>query len=177
MEILIPEHPRWEEFTSRLGGPEGCNFRDVGDDTEWECDNTERRPLATAILESMGGFDISRTLAYFTDHGGCDCEILFNVDPPLKYKAGRQQNCPVSVRTFYASAYRLIASQRYRLSALQILAEQFYKGSNHGKGGKPNSLRNVLCLSFASVIFCSNDRIFAFTVCKTISSSATAVLM
>jgi hypothetical protein len=27
-EIMTPENPRWIEFTNRLGGEEGCDFRD-----------------------------------------------------------------------------------------------------------------------------------------------------
>ena len=74
---LTPKHPRWREFTDRLGGPEACDFTD--DATGWNCDTT----LAGAerILEDMGIDDIHATLDYFHEHGGhCDCEVLFNVD-------------------------------------------------------------------------------------------------
>lgn len=74
--VMTPEHPRWREFADRLGGPEGCDFKN----NTWKCNNLEDRPFATAILESMGA-DVEASLDYFYENGGhCDCEILFNVD-------------------------------------------------------------------------------------------------
>ena len=79
--VMTAEHERWEEFCERLGGPEGCNFREAEDGrTIWNCNGGTDKSLATAILEQMGGFDIPASLAYFEANGGyCDCEILFNV--------------------------------------------------------------------------------------------------
>ena len=75
---MTPENSRWEEFTSRLGSPEGCDFQERGG---WVCSSKMDRPFATAILEKMGNIDIEQTMEYFNNHGGfCDCEILFNVD-------------------------------------------------------------------------------------------------
>lgn len=69
--VLTPESDRWEEFIDQL-----CEkTNDSG------CDNSIERPNACAVLESMGGIDIPKTLAYFEDNGGyCDCEIIMNVD-------------------------------------------------------------------------------------------------
>jgi len=83
-EILTPDHKRWEEFTERLEGKEGCNYKEgINGDLQsvtWECDGSRERPLAKKIIEKMGAFDLMGTMKYFDDHGGhCDCEILFNV--------------------------------------------------------------------------------------------------
>lgn len=76
---MTPEHPRWEEFCERLGGPEGCDFRE---DTEaFRCAGDFS--LATAILKRMGLSEdaVAASLAHFEESGGCcDCEILLNVD-------------------------------------------------------------------------------------------------
>jgi len=79
--MMTPEHPQWREFCERLGGPDGCNFReDESGETIWNCNNATARPFATAILKDMKA-DVSASLAYFSQYGGhCDCEILFNVD-------------------------------------------------------------------------------------------------
>lgn len=64
---MTPGHPDWAEFRARLSELE-------------ECIGGKARPLAAAILKSMGDIDIPASMAYFNDHGGyCDCEILFNV--------------------------------------------------------------------------------------------------
>ena len=82
---MTPANKRWEEFTERLVGEEGCDFKD-GDNSNpalptWKCSSKRERPLSTAILEKMGNIDIVETMKYFDEHGGyCDCEILFNVD-------------------------------------------------------------------------------------------------
>lgn len=75
MEVMTPEHPKWNEFTLMLDGPEGVNRQ--GD--TWHCRNDLSG--ARAILESMGGFDLDASLQYFNDNGAaCDCEILLNID-------------------------------------------------------------------------------------------------
>jgi hypothetical protein len=82
--MLTPTHLRWKEFTQRLGGPEGCNFRDGKNGLAiWNCGGRRDQSLSRKILGRMGFLDgeIEDTLEYFTEHGGhCDCEILFNVD-------------------------------------------------------------------------------------------------
>jgi hypothetical protein len=95
MEILTPEHERWVEFTERLEGPEGCNFQENPEwpgTGMWQCDASEDRPKARAILERMGGFDIEATLDFFSEYGGhCDCEILFNVEDGVERSKARRQ--------------------------------------------------------------------------------------
>lgn len=79
--VIRPGHPRWDEFVSRLAGPEACSF--VGD--RWTCNSEIERPFAGAILTDMGGVDVESTLEFFETQGGfCDCEILFNVDAPSR---------------------------------------------------------------------------------------------
>lgn len=80
-QIMKPEHFRWLEFITRLEGPEGCDFReDTRGEFSWDCDGERERPKTRAILASMDGIDVERSLAYFAAHGGhCDCEIIFNV--------------------------------------------------------------------------------------------------
>ena len=63
MEMMAPEHPRWNEFIDILLGPRGCNVTVHDDEDEpftWECENNFRR--TEAILESMGGFDVKASI-------------------------------------------------------------------------------------------------------------------
>jgi hypothetical protein len=83
---MTPEHDRWEEFIDRLGGPEGCDFREKEDGSLTSiCDpSNRRRPGCRRIMRRMGlsRRQIAASLAYFEEHGGyCDCEVLMNVDP------------------------------------------------------------------------------------------------
>lgn len=79
-EPVIPGHPRWREFSERLVGPEGCDFREGDDGPTWKCGGGTDKSKATAILREMGGADVDASLAHYEDHGGyCDCEIIFNV--------------------------------------------------------------------------------------------------
>lgn len=81
--MITPTHPRWKEFTDRLGGPEGCNFREVKGQMRWDCGGGWDKTKARKILETMGFLDgeIADSLEFFEAQGGhCDCEILFNVD-------------------------------------------------------------------------------------------------
>jgi hypothetical protein len=80
-EVLTPESTRWEEFVDRMEGPEGLRLkRGRNGQLKWYCSSDLSCPLATAILKSMGGINIPRTLKYFRSKGGfCDCEILMNV--------------------------------------------------------------------------------------------------
>lgn len=96
MSVMKPAHFRWEEFRSRLEGPEGCNFRDdpeYPDDitkVKWNCFHNFR--FATKILESIEGVDVAKSLAALEKEGGrCDCTILFNVLTPAQRKAERKK--------------------------------------------------------------------------------------
>jgi hypothetical protein len=79
-EVLSVDHPLWEEFSRRLSGPEGCDFRfDAGKGYAWRCTHGDSRDLATAILRTMPGIDVEGTLAYFAARGcRCDCRIMFD---------------------------------------------------------------------------------------------------
>ena len=64
-EVLTVDHPLWEEFSRRLSGPEGCDFRfHAGKGYTWICKHGDNRDLATAILRTMPGIDVDGTLAY-----------------------------------------------------------------------------------------------------------------
>jgi hypothetical protein len=83
LEILTPRSPRWSVFVALLGNTltEGLPA-----DT-WRCGNDgsggSKHRYAKAVLAELGGIDIAGTLEFFRQHGGgCDCEILFNVDRP-----------------------------------------------------------------------------------------------
>lgn len=85
MDVMNLNHPLWDEFTERLEGPEGCDFRlkDPSDANSvvWKCSGLSDREFATAILKTMPDIDIPGSMAFFDNNGGyCDCEILFNVD-------------------------------------------------------------------------------------------------
>jgi hypothetical protein len=70
--ILTPESPEWEAFVDAMFAAmkrNGCDG-DAG-----------HHRHAKAVMTSMGGIDIEKTLAFFESRGGyCDCEILLNVD-------------------------------------------------------------------------------------------------
>jgi hypothetical protein len=84
-ERVIPGHPRWPEFRSRLAGPAGCDFK-AGPpperETTWKCAGGNDQSLARGILEAMecSPEAVQASLAYYAENGGhCDCEILFNL--------------------------------------------------------------------------------------------------
>jgi len=83
MDIMTPQYPRWTEFIERLGGPEGCDFKENEEgETTWCCAGGRDKALAEAILTAMGDIDVVASLTYFEEHGGhCNCEILFNIAP------------------------------------------------------------------------------------------------
>lgn len=69
---MNPDDPNWDDFCERLS--------DELDSDEHDGCHTDHR-LSTAILATMN-YDVPSSLAYFEQHGGgCDCEILLNVDP------------------------------------------------------------------------------------------------
>ena len=77
-DVMTVTHPRWNEFTQTLEGPDGCNCREEAGQFLWDCSGPERKH-ARRVLEAMG-MDVEKSLAYFDELGGhCDCEILFNV--------------------------------------------------------------------------------------------------
>lgn len=77
MEILTIDHKRFDEFVTRLKGPEGYNFRMEGKVEIHNAFGKEDRN-SIIILEQMGGIDIEATMAYFEEKCGsrCDAEIL-----------------------------------------------------------------------------------------------------
>lgn len=88
--ILTPGNLFWDWFVDELHGPNGIDWRyaDPDNPTPGEtvngCD-AETQKYARAILEKMAAaglnIDIERTLWWFKwKGGGCDCEILMNVD-------------------------------------------------------------------------------------------------
>ena len=85
LELMTPDHPRWNEFVEALEGPGYCNFHEeeLGNPNsiKWHCEGGMNKPYAKAILEKMSGFDVEASLRFFEENGGhCDCEILFNVE-------------------------------------------------------------------------------------------------
>jgi len=62
---MTPEHPRWGELIARLEKVERC---------------ARSTANARAIMESMGGIDITASLEALRRLGGvCDCSILYDV--------------------------------------------------------------------------------------------------
>lgn len=81
LEVMTPIHPKWEDFCSRLEGPEGCDFQEKNGEFTWECKGGFDKTKSISILKKMGGIDVEKSLKFFEENGGhCDCEILFNVD-------------------------------------------------------------------------------------------------
>lgn len=77
--LVIPGHPRWEEFVERLEGPAGIDVRG----TSTRCSGSEDKPVSARILRAMGlrPAQVAANLRYFEAHGGyCDCEVWMNVD-------------------------------------------------------------------------------------------------
>ena len=82
MEVMTPDHPRWDEFADalyelmHLKGKKNFSLRCYGDRGE------KVHYFAKRVMARMGAVDIPASLEYFKQHGGyCDCEILMNVDP------------------------------------------------------------------------------------------------
>jgi hypothetical protein len=88
MNVMMPTHPRWQEFLKRLDGPEGCNFRTKGRRETWRCAGAESADsylFSRQIMIAMGltAGEVTASLKYFRKHGGyCDCEVVFNVGRP-----------------------------------------------------------------------------------------------
>lgn len=82
MEIMTPQHPKWNEFYARLQGPEGCDFRkDPKRKWVWKCKGGEDKSYTKKILKNMRNIDVSKSLQFFEKEGAfCDCEILFNLE-------------------------------------------------------------------------------------------------
>ena len=81
-EIMSIDNPKWDEFYTRLEGPEGCNIRtDDSGKLVWNCGGGKDKTFAIKILSTMPKIDIGASIKYLDEHGGyCDCEILMNVD-------------------------------------------------------------------------------------------------
>lgn len=82
MELMIPNHPRWHEFTNTLLGAQGCDVR-TGDEGEviWQ-DHRDFR-ITRSVLRAMGDFDASRTIEYLNKvyTVECDSTVLTNCAP------------------------------------------------------------------------------------------------
>lgn len=78
--LMHPEHPRWDEFMDRLWT--ACDF-EVTDFTElkWRADCRPGQHVHCAkVLKKMGA-DVQASIAHFqTMGGGCDCEVIVNID-------------------------------------------------------------------------------------------------
>jgi hypothetical protein len=81
--VMTQDNPQFGEFIERLGGPEGCNFREEKPKgMTWDCKGGKDKTLATGLLRRMGlsEDEIRSSFAYFEARGGfCDCEIVLNV--------------------------------------------------------------------------------------------------
>lgn len=81
MDVLTPDHERWDEFVELLFGETGINLRDSSDGSEWFCPHDSSFPVSERLLREMGGVDVEETLVRLTARGDlCDCEVAFNSD-------------------------------------------------------------------------------------------------
>ena len=79
MQIMTPNHVRWDEFCIRLDDELAAAGGCAGDASQG--DNPGQHEIAKRILSDMGDFDVARSIAFFCAHAGyCDCEILLNVE-------------------------------------------------------------------------------------------------
>lgn len=79
--ILSPTHPRWNELVARLSGQAGCDFQEHNGELNWRCEGGRKRPRAKAILNTMGGVDVKRTLKMLAKYGcDCDCSIVLEMN-------------------------------------------------------------------------------------------------
>lgn len=78
---MLPDHPQWEDFITRLAGPEGINARfEIGYLT-LECDHSGRMAFTSYLLAEYAGIDVEASVAWFRGQGWrCDCEVLFCSD-------------------------------------------------------------------------------------------------
>jgi Protein of unknown function (DUF2695) len=70
--VLIPDaySDEWQHFCDEL--------TDLVDER-----GCRGRPYCATLLLEQRGYHVEATLALFRQRGGyCDCEVLFNVDPP-----------------------------------------------------------------------------------------------
>jgi hypothetical protein len=78
--LMHPEHPRWAEFIVKLYKAIDFELKEQ-EELEWtskctpgSCQNAHK------ILKEMGA-DADASIANFNNHGGgCDCEIIVNMD-------------------------------------------------------------------------------------------------
>ena len=82
MNMLTKE--QLDEFFSRLGGEEGCDFKENAEGkVAWKCKGGKDKSKATDILKKMGISEkvMVEFLSLCESYGGyCDCEILFNAE-------------------------------------------------------------------------------------------------
>ena len=81
--LLTWQHPRFPEFAGRLN-----QIYEEGLMPTTRCDNS--LPVSRAVMATMGGFDVQRSVAWLQEHGGlcCDCEVGFNVILPWQQAMG-----------------------------------------------------------------------------------------
>jgi hypothetical protein len=77
--IMTPQHPLWEEFSSRLESAVGA------------CDQSKKKPRTRNVLHALNQriqarkapgppIDVEASLAWFEEEGGhCDCDVLLFV--------------------------------------------------------------------------------------------------
>ena len=87
MELMTPEHSRWDEFIDILLGPRGCNVTVQDDDDaplgfSSTLDGEKNFRRTEAILESMGGFDVKGSIDHLNKvhRVDSDCRILLYLE-------------------------------------------------------------------------------------------------
>ena len=77
-QTLTGIHTRWPDFVMTLN--KGLNLRQENGRDKWDCDGDLSK--SKKILESMESIDIPATIEFLRSKGGgCDCEVMINVDP------------------------------------------------------------------------------------------------
>lgn len=79
---ILPSDEKWDEYFTRLEGPEGCDFQeDEEGKVTWQCASGNDKTKSTEILLAMGMSEEEiATIHRLVDQlgGHCDCEIIFN---------------------------------------------------------------------------------------------------
>jgi len=83
--IMNINHPKWDEFITKMMGSDGCNFQgEAAEDFTFTCFHDGDFRFAKKFLEELG-CDTDKSLEYFQSNGGmCDCEIIWNVERSAK---------------------------------------------------------------------------------------------
>jgi hypothetical protein len=89
--VMTPEHPRWQEFVTRLQGKEGCDWihvpavevkdgKVVDNEIDWDFPRLagdEDLDICRRILERMGDIYVEESLEYFRKCGAdIDSEVV-----------------------------------------------------------------------------------------------------